>query len=66
MCSSDLDGAAGADAESRFVQLRPQVQVAYTALAGVLVSALAIGGDRTAPPGAPAPPNGAPQRWAAR
>lgn len=57
---------AAADAESRFAQLRPQVQLAYTALAGVLVSALAIGGGRTAPPGAPAPPDGAPQRWAAR
>jgi MinD-like ATPase involved in chromosome partitioning or flagellar assembly len=38
---------AAADAESRFTQLRPQVQLAYTALAGVLVSALAIGGGRT-------------------
>ena len=57
---------AAADAESLFAQVRPQVQQAYTALAGVLVSALAIGGSRTAPPGAPAPPDGAPQRWAAR
>jgi MinD-like ATPase involved in chromosome partitioning or flagellar assembly len=51
---------AAADAESRFTQLRPQVQLAYTALAGVLVSALALGGSRTVPP------DGAPQRWAAR
>jgi MinD-like ATPase involved in chromosome partitioning or flagellar assembly len=51
------------DAESRFAQLRPPVQLAYTALAGVLVSALAVGGSRAAPPG---PPDGAPQRWAAR
>ena len=57
---------AATDAESLFAQVRPQVQHAYTALAGVLVSALAIGGSRTAPPGAPAPPNGASQRWAAR
>jgi MinD-like ATPase involved in chromosome partitioning or flagellar assembly len=56
---------AAADAESRFAQLRPQVQLAYTALAGVLVSALALEGSRT-PPGAPGPPDGAPQRWAAR
>jgi MinD-like ATPase involved in chromosome partitioning or flagellar assembly len=56
---------AAADAESRFAQLRPQVQLAYTALAGVLVSALAIEG-RTAPAGASGPPDGAPQRWAAR
>ena len=54
------------DAESRFTQLRPPVQLAYTALAGVLVSALAIEGSRAAPPGAPGPPDGAPQRWAAR
>jgi MinD-like ATPase involved in chromosome partitioning or flagellar assembly len=51
---------AAADAESRFTQLRPQVQLAYTALAGVLVSALAIGRSRTVPP------DGAPQRRAAR
>ena len=57
---------AAADAESRFAQLRPQVQLAYTALAGVLVSALAIEDSRTAPPGASGPPDGAPQRWAAR
>jgi MinD-like ATPase involved in chromosome partitioning or flagellar assembly len=57
---------AAADAESLFAQLRPQVQLAYTALAGVLVSALAIGGSRAAPPGTAAPPDGAPQRWAAR
>ena len=58
------DGAA--DTESRFAQLRPQVQLAYTALAGVLVSALAIEGSKTSPPGASGPPDGAPQRWAAR
>ncbi len=57
---------AAADAESRFAQLRPQVQLAYTALAGVLVSALAIEGSRTVPPGASGPPDGASQRWAAR
>jgi MinD-like ATPase involved in chromosome partitioning or flagellar assembly len=57
---------ATADAESLFAQVRPQVQHAYTALAGVLVSALAIGGNKTAPPGPPASPDGAPQRWAAR
>jgi MinD-like ATPase involved in chromosome partitioning or flagellar assembly len=57
---------AAADAESRFAQLRPQVQLAYTALAGVLVSALAIKGNRTAPPGAAGPPDGAPQRRVAR
>ncbi len=56
---------AAADAESRFAQLRPQVQLAYTALAGVLVSALAVGGSRSAPPSPPAT-DGAPQRWAAR
>jgi MinD-like ATPase involved in chromosome partitioning or flagellar assembly len=60
-----ISAAATADAESRFAQLRPQVQHAYTALAGVLVSALAVGGSRGAPPG-PVPPEGAPQRWAAR
>jgi MinD-like ATPase involved in chromosome partitioning or flagellar assembly len=57
---------AAADAESRFAQLRPQVQLAYTALAGVLVSALALEGNRTAPPGAAGPSDGAPQRWVAR
>jgi MinD-like ATPase involved in chromosome partitioning or flagellar assembly len=57
---------AAADAESRFTQLRPQVQLAYTALAGVLVSSLAIEGSTTAPPGASGPPDGAPHRWAAR
>ena len=56
---------AAADEESRFARLRPQVQLAYTALAGVLVSALAIEGT-TAPPGASGPPDGAPHRWAAR
>jgi MinD-like ATPase involved in chromosome partitioning or flagellar assembly len=56
------DCLPAADAESRFAQLRPPVQLAYTALAGVLVSALAVGG-RAAPPG---PHDGAPQRWAAR
>ena len=60
-------GAGGAtDTESRFAQLRPPVQLAYTALAGVLVSALAVGVSRSAPPGGPLPPDGAPQRWAAR
>ena len=60
-------GTGGAtDAESRFAQLRPPVQLAYTALAGVLVSALAVGVSRSAPPGGPQPPDGAPQRWAAR
>jgi MinD-like ATPase involved in chromosome partitioning or flagellar assembly len=57
------DCLPAADAESRFAQLRPPVQLAYTALAGVLVSALAVGGSRAAPPG---PPDGVPQRWAAR
>lgn len=57
---------ANADAESLFAQVRPPVQHAYTALAGVLVSALAIGGGKTAPPGAPASPDGASRRWAAR
>ena len=57
---------AAADAGSRFAQLRPQVQLAYTALAGVLVSALALEGNRAAPPGAAGPPDGAPQRWVAR
>jgi hypothetical protein len=57
---------ATADAESLFAQVRPPVQHAYTALAGVLVSALAIGGGKTAPPGAPASPDGASRRWAAR
>ena len=56
----------GADTDSRFAQLRPPVQLAYTALAGVLVSALAVGVSRSAPPGGPVPPDGAPQRWAAR
>ena len=55
-----------ADAESRFAQLRPPVQLAYMALAGVLVSALAAGVSRSAPPGGPPPPEGAPQRWAAQ
>jgi MinD-like ATPase involved in chromosome partitioning or flagellar assembly len=57
---------AAADAESRFAQLRPQVQLAYTALAGVLVSALALEGNRAAPPGAAGPADGTPQRWVAR
>ncbi len=57
------DCLPAADAESRFAELRPPVQLAYTALAGVLVSALAVGGSRAAPPG---PADGAPQRWAAR
>ena len=57
---------ATADAEPLFAQVRPQVQHAYTALAGVLVSALAIGGNKTALPGPPASPDGAPQRWGAR
>jgi MinD-like ATPase involved in chromosome partitioning or flagellar assembly len=57
---------ATADVESLFAQVRPQVQHAYTALAGVLVSALAIGGSKTASPDPPASPDGAPQRWAAR
>ena len=57
-----ISDAATADAESRFAQLRPQVQLAYTALAGVLVSALAVGGSR----GAPLPPDGTPQRWVSR
>jgi MinD-like ATPase involved in chromosome partitioning or flagellar assembly len=57
---------AAADAESRFAQLRPQVQLAYTALAGVLVSALAIEGNKTVPPGPPGPADGASRRWAAR
>jgi MinD-like ATPase involved in chromosome partitioning or flagellar assembly len=35
-------GGAGAGGASRFGQLRPPVQHAYTALAGVLVSALAV------------------------
>jgi len=61
-----ISDAATADAESRFAQLRPQVQLAYTALAGVLVSALAVGGSRAAPPGAPLPPDGTPQRWVSR
>ena len=43
-----ISDAAAADTESRFAQLRPQVQHAYTALAGVLVSALAVGGGRMA------------------
>ncbi len=59
-------GITGADTDSRFAQLRPPVQLAYTALAGVLVSALAVGVSRSAPPGGPVPPDGAPQRWAAR
>jgi MinD-like ATPase involved in chromosome partitioning or flagellar assembly len=58
------DGAD--DAESRFAQLRPPVQLAYTALAGVLVSALALEGGRTVPPDTPGPADGAPQRWATR
>ena len=57
---------AAADTESRFAQLRPQVQLAYTALAGVLVSALALEGSKAAPPGAAGPPDGAPHRWVAR
>jgi MinD-like ATPase involved in chromosome partitioning or flagellar assembly len=57
------DCLPAADAESRFAELRPPVQLAYTALAGVLVSALAVGGSRAAAPG---PADGAPQRWAAR
>ena len=61
-----ISDAAAADAESRFAQLRPPVQTAYTALAGVLVSALAVGVARSAPPGGPVPPDGARQRWAAR
>jgi MinD-like ATPase involved in chromosome partitioning or flagellar assembly len=60
------DCRPAADAESRFAELRPPVQLAYTALAGVLVSALAVGGSRGAPPGPPVPPDGAPRRWAAR
>jgi len=61
-----ISDAATADAESRFAQLRPQVQLAYTALAGVLVSALAVGGSGAAPAGAPLPPDGTPQRWVSR
>ena len=57
---------AAADAESRFAQLRPQVQLAYTALAGVLVSALALEGNRSVRPGPAGPPDGAPHRWVAR
>ncbi len=57
---------AAADPESRFAQLRPPAQLAYTALAGVLVSALAVGVSRSAPPGGSMPPDGAPRRWAAR
>ena len=63
---SEQESSDAADAESRFTQLRPPVQLAYTALAGVLVSALAIEGNGTAPPGAPGSPDGARQRWAAR
>jgi MinD-like ATPase involved in chromosome partitioning or flagellar assembly len=51
-------GPAGG-AASRFGQLRPPVQHAYTALAGVLVSALAVGapsGSAEASPGASTPP----------
>jgi MinD-like ATPase involved in chromosome partitioning or flagellar assembly len=59
-------GITGADTDSRFAQLRPPLQLAYTALAGVLVSALAVGVSRSAPPGGPVPPDTAPQRWAAR
>ena len=59
-------GDAAAGTESRFAQLRPQVQLAYTALAGVLVSALAIEDSRNAPSGSLRPSDGAPQRWAAR
>ena len=62
----EISAAAAAGAESRFAQLRPPVQTAYTALAGVLVSALAVGVSRSAQPGGPVPPDGAPQRWAAR
>jgi MinD-like ATPase involved in chromosome partitioning or flagellar assembly len=46
-----ISDAAADDAESRFAQLRPQVQLAYTALAGVLVSALAVGESRAATSG---------------
>jgi MinD-like ATPase involved in chromosome partitioning or flagellar assembly len=46
-----ISDASAADAESRFAQLRPQVQLAYTALAGVLVSALAGGESRAAASG---------------
>ena len=60
------DCLPAADAESRFAQLRPPVQHAYTALAGVLVSALAVGADSRADPPGPVPPQGTPRRWAAR
>lgn len=46
-----ISEADAADAGSRFTQLRPQVQLAYTALAGVLVSALAVGESRAAASG---------------
>jgi hypothetical protein len=58
------DIGPAAEPASRFGQLRPQVQHAYTALAGVLVSALAVGG----PPGsgaAPAGPSSAAGQWRA-
>lgn len=49
------DGGRPAGSASRFSQLRPQVQHAYTALAGVLVSALtnaesAVGGEQRRAP----------------
>ena len=46
-----ISEAAAAEAGSRFTHLRPQVQLAYTALAGVLVSALAVGESRAAASG---------------
>jgi MinD-like ATPase involved in chromosome partitioning or flagellar assembly len=46
-----ISEAAAADTGPRFTHLRPQVQLAYTALAGVLVSALAVGESRAAASG---------------
>lgn len=60
------DCLPAADTESRFAQLRPPVQDAYTALAGVLVSALAAGAESRAAARGPVPPQGTPRRWAAR
>ena len=54
---------AAADAESRFAQLRPQVQLR---LHGARRSAGLRAGGRRQPVRPPSPPDGAPQRWAAR
>jgi MinD-like ATPase involved in chromosome partitioning or flagellar assembly len=67
--SSPGNGRSAQGPESRFSQLRPQAQLAYTALAGVLVSALAADPPAAAGqpaaaglPATPAPGNGEQRR----